>query len=82
MLDQSADRLMWGAGRVLGHEDLFDVIRSLQEKSVSGAADFSDELNRLHQAIETQTAMLDEQVAHEVSALGELTARLADIAAE
>ena len=82
VLDQSPDRLMWGAGRVQGHEDLFDVIRSLQEKSASGAADFSDELNRLHQAIETQTAMLDEQVAHEVSALGELTARLADIAAE
>ncbi len=82
VLDQSPDRLMWGAGRVQGHEDLFDVIRSLQEKSANGAADFSDELNRLHQAIETQTAMLDEQVTHEVSALGELTARLTDIAAK
>ena len=80
MLDQSADRLMWGAGRVQGHEDLFDVIRSLQEKYGDSAADYTAELARLNQAIETQTGMLDEQVAHEVSALAELTARLTQIA--
>ena len=72
---------MWGAGRVQGHEDLFDVIRSLQEKSASGTADYTAELGRLRQAIETQTEMLDEQVAHEVSALEDLTARLTNIAA-
>ena len=81
VLDQSPDRLMWGAGRVQGHEDLFDVIRSLQEKSASGTADYTAELGRLRQAIETQTEMLDEQVAHEVSALEDLTARLTNIAA-
>ena len=81
VLDQSADRLMWGAGRVQGHEDLFDVIRSLQGKSGDRAADYTAELDRLHQAIETQTAMLGEQVAHEVTALGELTARLTQIGA-
>lgn len=80
VLNQSADRLMWGAGRVQGHEDLFDVIRSLQEKYGDSAADYTAELARLDQAIETQTGMLDEQVAHEVSALAELTARLTQIA--
>ena len=80
VLDQSADRLMWGAGRVLGHEDLFDVIQSLQEKSANSNADYTAELARLNQAIETQTAMLDEQVNHEISALEELTAQLTHIA--
>ena len=80
VLNQSADRLMWGAGRVQGHEDLFDVIRSLQEKTGDSAADYTAELARLDQAIETQTGMLDEQVAHELSALAELTARLTQIA--
>lgn len=80
VLDQSADRLMWGAGRVLGHEDLFDVIQSLQEKSANSNADYTAELTRLNQAIETQTRMLDEQVNHEVSALEELTAQLTHIA--
>ena len=81
VLNQSADRLMWGAGRVQGHEDLFDVIRSLQEKRGDGGADYTAELARLDQAIAAQTAMLNEQVSHEVSALEELTARLTQIAA-
>lgn len=80
MLDQSADRLMWSAGRVLGHEDLFDVIQSLQEKSANSNADYTAELTRLNQAIETQTAMLNEQVSHEISALEALTAQLTHIA--
>ena len=81
VLNQSADRLMWGAGRVQGQEDLFDVIRSLQEKTGDSSADYTAELERLNQAIETQTNMLDEQVNHEVDALKELTALLTELAA-
>ncbi len=81
VLNQSADRLMWGAGRVQGHEDLFDVIRSLQEKYGDSSADYTAELARLDQAIKTQRTMLNEQVEHEVSALEELTAQLMQIAA-
>ena len=81
VLNQSADRLMWGAGRVQGHEDLFDVIRSLQEKYGDSSADYTAELARLDQAVETQRTMLNEQVEHEVSALEALTAQLMQIAA-
>ena len=81
VLNQSADRLMWGAGRVQGHEDLFDVIRSLQEKYGDSSADYTAEFARLDQAIETQRTMLNEQVEHEVSALEALTAQLMQIAA-
>lgn len=81
VLNQSADRLMWGAGRVQGHEDLFDVIRSLQEKYGDSSADYTAELARLDQAIETQRTMLNEQVEHEVSALEALTAQLMQIVA-
>ena len=81
VLNQSADRLMWGAGRVQGHEDLFDVIRSLQEKYGDSSADYTAELARLDQAIETQRTMLNEHVEHEVSALEALTAQLMKIAA-
>ncbi len=81
VLNQSTDRLMWGAGRVQGHEDLFDVIRSLQEKYGDSSADYTAELARLDQAIETQRTMLNEQVEHEVSALEALTAQLMQIAA-
>ena len=76
VLNQSADRLMWGAGRVQGHEDLFDVVRALQEKQDDSAADYTAELARLEQAIADQTQMLGVQVTQEAEALQELTARL------
>lgn len=81
VLNQSADRLMWGAGRVQGHEDLFDVIRSLLTKYGDTTADYTEELARLEKAIETQTAMLSQQVDHEVTSLTGLTAQLTAIAA-
>ena len=81
VLNQSDDRLMWGAGRVQGHEDLFDVIRSLLDKYDDPSADYSAELARLEEAVANQTSMLAQQVDHEVRSLQELTAQLAAIGA-
>lgn len=82
VLNQSDDRLMWGAGRVQGHEDLYDVIRSLLDKYGDTSADYTAELARLNDAVNNQTAMLAEQVDHEVRALAELTAQLQAIGGE
>lgn len=82
VLNQSDDRLMWGAGRVQGHEDLYDVIRSLLDKYGDTSADYTAELARLNDAVNNQTAMLAEQVDHEVQALAELTAQLIAISGE
>ncbi len=79
VLDQPDDRLMWGAGRVQGHTDLFDVIRSLQEKSESD--DFSAELEALQAARTQEISRLDEQVQLELSGLTQLTEQLNAIAA-
>lgn len=76
VLNQSADRLMWGAGRVQGHEDLYDVIQSLLDKYGDASADYTAELARLDDAVNNQMSMLAEQVDHEVQALEELTAQL------
>lgn len=82
VLNQSDDRPMWGAGRVQGHEDLYDVIRSLLDKYGDTSADYTAELARLNDAVNNQTAMLAEQVDHEVQALAELTAQLIAISGE
>lgn len=82
VLNQSDDRLMWGAGRVQGHEDLYDVIRSLLDKYGDTSADYTAELARLNDAVNNQTAKLAEQVDHEVQALAELTAQLIAISGE
>ena len=82
VLNQSDDRLMWGAGRVQGHEDLYDVIRSLLDKYGDTSADYTAELARLNDAVNNQTAKLAEQVDHEVRALAELTDQLQAIGGE
>ena len=67
---------MWGAGRVQGHVDLFDVINSLQAKVEAGGADFAAELETLSAAQATEQARLTEQAAHEVESLRNLTEQL------
>ena len=79
VLDQPADRLMWGAGRVQGHMDLFDVINALQEKDAG--ADCSAELQVLQDARIREVSRLEEQVQLEAAGLTELTARLNAISA-
>ena len=76
VLNQPAERLMWGAGRVQGHVDLFDVINSLQTKVEAGNADFAAELETLSAAQATEQARLTEQDAHEVESLRNLTEQL------
>lgn len=58
VLDQPADRLMWGAGRVVGHVDLFDPINSLIAKRDEPNADVSKEIEVLKLELENQQKLL------------------------
>ena len=58
------------------------MIRSLLDKYGDTSADYTAELARLNDAVNNQTAMLAEQVDHEVQALAELTAQLITISGE
>lgn len=78
VLDQPADRLMWGAGRVQGHNDLYDVINSLQEKDEN--ADFNEEIKTLEDCLSNEKKMLQDQVDLEVKTVNELTDMLNHIA--
>lgn len=62
--DQPADRLKWGAGRVMGHEDLYDVIASLQAKK--DGANFTKEIQAIDAAIQTQQQLLKKTNEQEV----------------
>ena len=72
---------MWGAGRVQGHVDLYDVINSLQEKAESGDTDYTEELETLNTAVSTETESLKQQVSHEIESLEILTDSLTAMAA-
>ena len=81
MLNQPADRLMWGAGRVVGHEDLFDVIHAVQDKAGTEGADYTEEIAALKAAEARQAQLLDRLVQEEIASLEELAAQLNGLAA-
>ena len=70
---------MWGEGRIVGHEDLFDTINSLKAKSEQANADVSKEIETLKGALERQIELLNSTVLDEtasVKKLGELLSEL------
>ena len=69
VLAQPADRLMWGAGPVVGHVDLFDPINSLIAKREQPNSDVSEEVKTLEQDLESQKQLLDTLVKEEVTSI-------------
>ncbi len=60
-LHQPAERLMWGAGRLLGHCDLFDAVRALEQNR----ADRQKVLQSISQSQETQRLLLSQAIEQE-----------------
>lgn len=61
-LHQPAERLKWGCGRIIGHDNLFDVVTSLLAKYESGDTDFHDEIHFLEQAYNRQAELYREEI--------------------
>ena len=68
VLDQPADRLMWGAGRVVGHEDLFETVKSLGEK-YGTSENVDNEIAALNTAAANQTKLLSKLSAQQTADL-------------
>ena len=59
---QPKERLKWGYGRIIGHEDLFDVVTSLLEKEKNGETDCHSEIAFLEQAHRRQSALYRNEI--------------------
>ncbi|WP_199173565.1 M28 family peptidase [Sporosarcina sp. P3] len=73
------EQLMWGAGRIVDHEDLFDTIKSLQAKKEQTKPDLSEEISTLTDALDRQKKLLEQTVTDEaasVKKLGELLSEM------
>ena len=70
MLNQPKERLLWGYGRVQGHNDLYDVIHALMD--MENGDDVSKELDVLRYCLENEKKLLDEQLNHELESLDRL----------
>ena len=66
------ERLMWGAGRIVDHEDLYETIQSLKEKRDQSSPDVSDEIRALTAALDRQEELLQKTVSEQTSAVEKL----------
>ena len=74
VLNQPSDRLMWGDGRVQGHNDLYDLIHSLYEKE--DGDDVKQEIAVLQACIDSEYRLLQQQVDLECEGLDALSSAL------
>lgn len=61
--------LSWGQGRIVGQVDLYDTIKSLQEKCAKGKKDFGPEIAALKKVRESQYLLLKKCVQDEEKVL-------------
>ena len=73
-LDQPADRLKWGAGRIRRHENLFPLVQELKKQKSS----YDREREFLKKAAENQGACLADDIAYMASAAEKLCRELED----
>lgn len=79
VLDQPAERLMWGAGRIVAHEDLYETINSLIAKQGQEGVSLTKEIERLNQAVENQKLILDTSVKDEIISVNKIGNMLSDL---
>jgi len=69
VLNQPKDRLLWGAGRLQGHMDLYDMIHTLREKSKTKKPDLAIEIRELTRLEQEVLSRLDKTVREETASL-------------
>lgn len=62
VLHQPPERLKWGNGRIVGHENLFDIVKSLLNKRENRIEDCQAETELLLEAVERQKALLKTEI--------------------
>ncbi|MEI4770136.1 M28 family peptidase [Psychrobacillus sp. FJAT-51614] len=79
VLEAPKEKLMWGEGKIVGHEDLFDTIKSLKEKRDQSNADVSAEISTLNETLVRQKELLKTTVSDETASVKELGEMLAEL---
>lgn len=76
VLQQPADRLKWGNGRIIHHENLFGLVQSLKEKLAAGCSDLTEEHEALKGVAEGQEQCFKDDIHYMENSVGKLSAGL------
>ena len=64
VLDQNSERLQWGRGRIVHHENLYDLVAQLMDKYHQGAMNFASEIAELEKVAERQKDYLKDDIEY------------------
>jgi hypothetical protein len=79
IFSQPTERLFWGAGRIVGHIDLYDTISSLQKKVSKDNNTYSNELAILKDKLGAQKKLLKQVTLEELEVIEEVHIQLAQV---
>lgn len=77
VINAEKGKLMWSAGKVVSHRDLYDLINSLQEKG--DGKEYSAELEIISKSIKEEQEILKQTVAEELKSVKEINNLLESI---
>lgn len=78
VLEQPRDRLKWGAGRIVHHENLFHLVQQLKEKLAAGSRDFSREIQVLTRVEASQLACYCDDIEYMIREVHKIQERLGE----
>ena len=64
ILHQPKDRLMWGAGRIMHHENLYGIVQKLKERMNEKEPELDGEIRRLEAALRRQRAYYRDDIRY------------------
>ena len=79
ILHQPKDRLMWGAGRIMHHENLYGIVQKLKQRLEEENPELDGEIRRLEAAMRRQRAYYKDDIRYLNSSVSKLSAMFNDV---
>ena len=74
ILHQPKDRLMWGAGRIMHHENLYGIVQKLKQRMEEDSPELDGEIRRLEAALRRQKAYYKDDLRYLNTSVNKLSA--------
>ena len=79
ILHQPKDRLMWGAGRIMHHENLYGIVQKLKQRMEEETPELDSEIRRLEAALRRQKAYYKDDIRYLNTSVNKLSTMLDNI---
>ena len=79
ILHQPKDRLMWGAGRIMHHENLYGIVQKLKQRMEEESPELDGEIRRLEAALRRQKAYYKDDIRYLGNSVQKLSAMLEEV---